>query len=364
MPLSTSNSKARLPKGKWGTAWLFVLIICGGSIFFCEYKIRKNGYTPSIVDSAQLWLNERQKASRLGDKALVLVGGSRVQLGIDIKTLGQMTGLTPVQLSIDGNPAYPVFKNLAEDPDITGTVIVALYGGTGLPTKDCLAWKWVNFYQENKKREIEPYRKINNYIRNILESHLVTKLEGAKPSLVIPSLILKGGSGNYLITNRDRSRDADYSKVKMPEFYAKRVYRHLGEHKEALKRNTLESFFAYHEDIVAHAEPKDNSPFLKQSKEMIRLADKIEQRGGKVIFIRFPTSKLPLRYDMKCFPRDLFWDKFAQKYPRTIHFLDYPSLSNYDLPDGSHLDKKDKKNFTFHLTSILQLKKWLPSNKH
>ncbi|PIE44728.1 MAG: hypothetical protein CSA45_05520 [Gammaproteobacteria bacterium] len=360
MPLSISNSRTRLPRGKWKTVWFLVLIICSGSIFFCEYKIRKNGYIPSITDSVQLWVNERQKASRLGSKALILVGGSRVQLGIDLKTLDQMTPLTPVQLSINANLSYPVFKNLAEDPDITGTLIVALYEGKIQPPKDCLAWKWVNFYQENKKRHIEPYKRINTFIRNFLESHLVTKLEGAKPFLVISSLLFKNSRGNYLTTNRDRSRDADYSKVQMPQFYANRVYRHLGQNRGALHKRSWEEFFAYHEEIIAQTETQDNTVFLKQSEEMIRLADKIEQRGGKVIFIRFPTSKLPLKYDMKCHPRDFFWNRFALKYSKNIHFLDYPSLSNFDLPDGSHLDMKDKKNFTFQLTSILQKKKWLP----
>ncbi len=363
MPLYTSSSKERLPKGRWGLVWGLVLLFCCGSVFYCEYAIRHKGYVPSVIDSVQLWVAERQKASQLGERALILVGGSRAQLGMDMVTLKEMTPLLPIQLAIDANLSYPVLQDLADDQTITGTLLVALYEGTLQPPTESRASKWVHFYQQNKNRYIEPYRRLDDCIRHGLEEVLVTKLEGAKPSLVIPSLLFRKNAmkGNYLTTNPDRSRDADYSKVEMPLFYARRVFRHLGSHVEAEQSHSWEEFFAYHEKIIAETPAADNKIFLEQLEEVIGFAKKIEQRGGTVVFIRFPTAKLPLKYDMQSFPYELFWKKFAEKYPKTIHFLDYPALSKFDLPDGSHLDMRDKKEFTTELVSIVQKKGWLPA---
>jgi hypothetical protein len=41
------------------------------------------------------------------------------------------------------------------------------------------------------------------------------------------------------------------------------------------------------------------------------LVDRIQQRGGQVIFVRMPTDKLIWKFDNKSYPRDEFWDIFA-----------------------------------------------------
>ena len=44
-----------------------------------------------------------------------------------------------------------------------------------------------------------------------------------------------------------------------------------------------------------------------------------------------------------------------------IHFEDYPGLSGYDCPDGSHLDVRDARKFTRALVRILRVKNRLPA---
>src|SRR5262245_61597495 len=90
-----------------------------------ELRLAARGIQPTAADNARLWADQRSRASRLGDRALILVGDSRMHVGIDLDTLRKMTGLEPVQLAIDASSFVPVLGGLADDPRVTGTVVVS-----------------------------------------------------------------------------------------------------------------------------------------------------------------------------------------------------------------------------------------------
>jgi hypothetical protein len=76
---------------------------------------------------------------------------------------------------------------------------------------------------------------------------MVTSLEGARPITVISRIaFIENTLGNYLITNRERSRNADYEKVKMPDFYVARVKRNYG-------KNLLKADATYEEFIQIYS---------------------------------------------------------------------------------------------------------------
>ena len=87
MPLSTSNSNNRLPTGSWFLLWGFTGFLLLASILFFELRLRSNGLMPGIVDSKNLWATYREKASQLGNSAFIILGASRVQLGIDLDVI-------------------------------------------------------------------------------------------------------------------------------------------------------------------------------------------------------------------------------------------------------------------------------------
>lgn len=359
MRLSTSSSNDRLPKGNWISIWLTVGLIFVGSVVFIEYHIRKNGFNPSVVDSMQLWCKQRNLASTLGEKAIILVGASRVLLDVDLQTLAHISKRTPVQLAIDGTTHMPVLENLANDPSIVGTVIVSanVYTlGKGKP-EDRSA-KWLSYYDSYKKRRIEPYKKINNFIKSYLNGVLVTKLKGAKPAKVILSLaFVKPSYGNYLITNSNRSKDADYSKVQMPDFYAGRVQLHCGKKEFSKKVTTYKEFLNAYKKYISTIQPSGTDSFFSNLENLMKLTQKIEDRGGNVIFVRFPTDRLLWEFDDKKYPKNMFWNEIENRHPKSIHFKDYPETSKFHLKDGSHLDFRDKRPFTEGLMKVLSKKK-------
>ena len=81
---------------------------------------------------------------------------------------------------------------------------------------------------------------------------------------------------------------------------------------------------------------------------------KMKSRGCRVIFVRLPSSGRVWALDRQVFPRRLYWDRFStQTMAETIHFSDYLSLSEFECPDGSHLDYADALLFTRAFAEVL-----------
>jgi len=358
--LSISSSNDRLPKGGWVGVWVGILIFIVTILGFIEWHIRSLGWSPSVVDSSQLWAKQRMRASQLGDDAIILVGASRMQLDVDLDIVKNQSGLIPVQLAIDGAPFIPVLENLANDPNITGTVLMSVIStnlGRGKITD--ISTQWVNEYQQVQRKGLEPYRVLHDKVSSFLSNRLVLRLEGAKLYTIITKLGFRLPSeGNYLVTYTDRSRDADYGKVQMPSFYAVPVARRFG---KLLVENgaTADHFFKTYIKAIQEIKASHDKNFNKKLKYLLTLVKKIEARGGNVIFIRFPTGGLVWEIDKKLHPRELYWKEIKSQHAASIHFSDYPELSSFTLPDGSHLDYRDKKKFTAELMNILDDEKLL-----
>jgi hypothetical protein len=73
-----------------------------------EYMLAAKGFQATTLDTPQLWIEQRARASALGEEALILVGGSRIQLGLDLPLLRETLPLEPVQLAVDGSSSFAV----------------------------------------------------------------------------------------------------------------------------------------------------------------------------------------------------------------------------------------------------------------
>lgn len=81
----------------------------------------------------------------------------------------------------------------------------------------------------------------------------------------------------------------------------------------------------------------------------------IQKRGGKVVFIRYPSTGKIRELEAQFTPRNLFWDQIiAVSGAPGIHFEDYAELSGFQCPEWSHLSKKDSILFTQNLMPILK----------
>ena len=106
-----------------------------------------------------------------------------------------------------------------------------------------------------------------------------------------------------MITRHDRSRLADYTRIninKQRRFRVKRI-----------------------QEIYAKSPPLDPKEWLQEALEIESFVKKILDRGGKVVFVRLPSSGEHWEIDEKFLPRRQYWDKFAAiTSAETIHFQD------------------------------------------
>jgi len=89
-----------------------------------------------------------------------------------------------------------------------------------------------------------------------------------------------------------------------------------------------------------------------------RDVDKIKARGGRVVFVRTPSSGPFREAEAKGFPRNAFWDRLLTLTGCPgIHFTDYPATANFICPEWSHLKPTDAVLFTQSLVKILREEK-------
>lgn len=365
MRSSTSNSDVYLtrryvPEGRWLVPLLAACLITALVVLGLESLLASRGFVPTVVDSAALWSRERARVDRLGDRALVLVGASRIQLDVDVGTLRSLTGMEPVQLAIDGSSFVPVLADLADDERVTGTILVDYQDHVvgdlhRVDAAQSYVAQWRNLRDQGG---VPTFASTEGYLGTWLHGHMRSFADGANP---FDSLMLRVLDGNatqqYLITLIDRERLADYTKVQMPQFYFGRVMRNAGitTPPAATNWNDLNRLLASQIDA---RRPTSMPYFFKNAEVVAAMVRKIEARGGRVVFVAFPRSGLVRAADDRAYPRNMYWQTFIRIVAApSLHYADVPWMASVICPDGSHLDQRDRVMFTRELVHALPLLK-------
>lgn len=356
MPSSTSSSSQRLPQLHWLAVLGGALAIAAAFAGIMELRLAIRGFRPSVIDSPRSWIRQRERVDALGDRALILVGSSRVLLDLDLQTLRRETGLEPVQLAVDGSSFVPVLRGLADDPRVRGTILVDLAENVlALPAKPDAAYGYEAAY-ERQRGAIPNFEMSEDYLSGILRGQLRSYADGTRPITALRLRILdKTPTPQYLRMLPDREVLADYSQVPQPQFYYLRVMRNLNQSVPMAGRSyrDIESDFAAR---IAVLSPFDNGLFLASLPAMAKMTGDIQSHGGKVIYATFPTTGYVRLMDDKRFPRLLFWDRFAASVGApALNFEDAPALRGFYCPDGSHLDMNSRAGFTSALVQALHL---------
>ena len=84
------------------------------------------------------------------------------------------------------------------------------------------------------------------------------------------------------------------------------------------------------------------------------MVSRIQRRGGKVVFVRCPTSGPYREIEERYFPRARFWDVLARETSAaSMHFEDVPGMQ-FVCAEGSHLYLADTVTFTRLLAGKLK----------
>ena len=368
MPSSISSSDPAsisrvVPSGGWVTAITVPMLLLIAFVGAMEARLAWRGFVPHAEDSPALWAVQRSRASSLGAKALILVGGSRIHLASDLEVLRHETGLEPVQLAIDGSNFLPVLADLAADPSVRGTVLVDFGDHLLLGVRaDDAAHAYVREYHNQLAAREFPlirFALTEPWLENQLHVRLRSYADGARPLTALWSRLVRDNPvPQYLLMRQDRSRLADYSRVQMPEFYYARVMRNLQVRIPVRAYMTHEQMELELRQRVEAVAPMTGSveQYLAGARLLAGLAARIREHGGSVGFLLLPSSKLVRLLEERRFPRALFWDRFAEAVSSpTLHFEDVPALREFTCPDGSHLDFRDQARFSAALVAAIGL---------
>jgi len=279
-----------------------------------------------------------------------------MQLDVDLDTMRKATGREPVQLAIDGSSFVPVLADLAGDDRITGTILVDYQDHVvgDFHRIDGSVANLTEWHRLQERGSVPDFATIEAWLEDRVHRHLRSFADGSSPfhSLAL-RIIDADATPQYLVTLPDRERRADYTKVRMPQFYYSRVRRNAGmrDTSDTLGQMIPDSELA---DRIGALSPVELPDFGANSKAIGEMVRRIERRGGKVVFIMFPRSGLVREADQRMFPRKMYWDRFLDivRAPG-LNYSDVPELAAFTCPDGAHLDMRDQEAFTRDLMQAL-----------
>jgi len=320
----------------WLAEWLFAIGLLGVFILVAEIALRADGFMASAPDDQQLWAFARSQVyGHQPRDVIVLVGASRIRLGIDTEVLRrEMPGVSIVQLALNGTSPYSVFRDLATDQRFSGVVVYDLMERYERPQLANEAQPWVDYYRNH----LSPNTRIAMLLRNLYLGRLVVLSPQFDPKNIVRDFVQHGNLPTpYFIQYRQ-----DRSGIARPELM-KETYdlQHQANDyetglQEALAETPSEDWLRFHAEIE-------------------RLAAILRARGGETIFLRMPSSGRLWQLDEEYFPKARFWDRIAATTSaRAIHFASLPEVGTWMLYDESHLDSTQAVKFTRTLVQKLR----------
>lgn len=334
----------RLPDGRWGRTWLATVLAVLLLLGAWEGFLRSRGFQPSIdnvttAGGAETWAVARSLVPLRSSRAFIVLGASRAEHGIVPEVLARTTDTPhPIFLTMAGASFRPLLHNIAVDPRVRNPVLCALnpemfFDASRSSEKRPLEWiaQW---------RATSTAHLTEEWLHEQLAGHLALRHGDLKPGRVLEALAAGHfPTPEFFVVRPDRSVRADYTRFRRFLF---------------APFDTLDEWKAYIAQVFRTEFTSPNAEqlqrIIEETREDVR---RIEERGGRVFFLRMPSGGETLRVEDERFPRERTWDVFAREIGTPcLYFQDNPGL---DRPcgDNSHLNYADAVPFTEALGDLL-----------
>jgi hypothetical protein len=333
------------PARPWLAMLLVSLAVTAALTAGYEIYWRGKMFRPGdIENSSALWAQERRKAT--GD-ATVIIGSSRIFFDVDLDVWEEAAGVRPVQLALEGTSPRIFLKDLAEDEDFRGLVIVGVTSMVFFTQDGGLRAEVLDY-----TRDQSPSQRIDHWLSMYLDDAFAFMSEQTRPKrqMQLAPLPLRDGMKPLFsprklsISARDRNTEM-WARVAEDERYRK----------EATDQWLL-AFRLFAPPPGPNGEPPPPMPdeaINAVIAEVKANADKIRARGGDVAFVQSPYDGGFMPIEEQGFPRARFWDRLlAGTDSAGVTFLDHPELQGYVLPEWSHLEASEAERYTRALVPI------------
>lgn len=342
---STSSSEVPfrpVPERNWPRIFAAALVAALVLLAAWEWWARARGYAKHFADTAAHWARERRKVE---PDSLVAIGSSRILFDLDLEVVAEAFGRKPIQLGRVGTSPRPMLSDLARDRDFRGTVLCgvtpSLFFAPGGPPVDR-----GNAFVKDWRREPLSTRS-GQLLGMFLEARLALRNEDLALRQLLHAVPLPVRSGAIPFP------------PEVPYFGETREDRSI----RMIPR--MERDFLFQDEVrdvwrqIMASIPVPPPEVALAGRDAVVAAvaadvKTIRERGGKVIFLCFPSTGAFLEYERKNQPRTGYWDRLlAETGAPGIHFEDHPSLSGFDCPEWSHLTSADATRYTQALVPLL-----------
>jgi hypothetical protein len=355
-PLAPDDFVRPVPHGNWFVSFVVALVVALGTIGAWELHVRSLGFEPTLDDTGDLWAANRSKISSDNSGRTVVIGSSRTQFDFDLDAYATYFKTEkPIQLALPGSVPLPVLENLAADENVSGTVIVGVVPGLFFAPPN--AFPFQNSLDAIERFEDwSPSQQSGHWLGLFLDKNLAF-IE--KEEHTLGKLLAKW-------TKLPNRPDAQVPPTLPPYFCSlaedrrARLWEGCGFGSPLAERiqNIWIPLFTPPPTPPIFTDEEFRAMFMASVESYLErttaAVDKIRARGGKVVFVRFPSSDKLREMENQLSPRPVFWEAIlARTGAPGIHFEDYPGLSEFKCPEWSHLRSEDADIFSERLMPIL-----------
>jgi len=329
-------------------AALLAVLLLFAFILIWEFYWRSKGFVPTFNDDKALWAIKRAEVYQPADKATVFIGSSRIKFDLDIPTWRKVTGEDAVQLALVGTSPRKLLQDLADDENFKGKLVlditeVLFFSQNMMFHKS--ANESISFYAKQT-----PTEKLSSWINIGLESQLAF-LEERRFSLntLLDDLELPNRPG--VMAWPAFPKGFEWNTFDRQTYMSDMF---LSNPADINRQTTIWTM------LSKSPEPPVTGEALQAIFDEVKTAvDKIRSRGGKVIFVRTPSSGPFWQGEQMGYPREKYWDALI-KYVNVegLHFKDYPGTADMICPEWSHLSPADAVIYTHHLINLLKQTDW------
>ncbi|HZZ76199.1 MAG TPA: hypothetical protein VFE04_09745 [Puia sp.] len=322
------------------------------AILSWEIHLRHSVKQLAYDDNEALWADKRARVYQPGDKATVFIGSSRIKYDLDIPTWRTLTGKDAIQLANVGSSPRAVLRDLANDPDFKGNLVIDVTEGlffSEFAHYDATTNKKIAYFHHRT-----PTQRFSFEVNHVLESQLFFldqdnfSINAMMDNLPIPPR--PGVFPGIYFPIGFTLADYDRQSIMTPEFVA-----------DTNQQNAVKGVWA-HGMSQPHIPPsagKIDSIFNSVKMDV----DKIKARGGQVLFIRTPSDGMYRVTEAKYYPKAEYWDRLlALTGCKGIYYADYPATANLHCVEWSHLKPTDGILYTKAFIQEMQEKDWPSKN--
>ena len=329
----------------WARIACVATILAVSVIGLREWSLRANGVLPSLSTQALLWAWQRNLVRDAPSDSTVVVGSSRIAWGFDLEEWARCSGEPkPYMLAWPAVCPRPQLHDLAKQQDFRGTLLVGVAPGLFFGGPDyTLAMRIKDFITLSE--HWGPADDIEQRLRFLIEPVFAFMSTGeASPLLLLRERIDLPQRERQLPPLRDRLffRTDKHCRGRLIEGVENRP-------------QDIEAFTSILLALKARSKLYHPGNVDLILKELVRDVREIHDRGGQVIFVRYPSTGWYREDEQQYQPREKYWDRLIEETDCLgIHFEDHPELSGFSPPENSHLTQDDAIRFTAQLHSVIK----------